>query len=105
MTPETCPDCHGSGQYIPLIGPPEPCLACSDQPRVKADDILQRIEDRFNASYDPWWVTVTLKTGQRFEVVSVFRPLVGDCVVRLYLDNAYREIPVADIATLEIIEE
>lgn len=27
-TPELCPDCKGTRQYLPLVGPAEPCRTC-----------------------------------------------------------------------------
>lgn len=40
----TCKDCKGSGKYMPLIGPAEPCRSCQDAPdvhlsRVPLDDL------------------------------------------------------------------
>lgn len=38
-----CKDCNDTGKYQPLIGPPEPCLACQDPPVYVDGATLERL--------------------------------------------------------------
>ena len=55
----TCPDCKGSGEYAPLVGPAEPCRLCKGVGELNDDDTAidpkaKALDSVFNANLPGW---------------------------------------------------
>jgi hypothetical protein len=54
-----CPDCKGSREYVPLVGPAEPCRLCNGKGELNddgtpIDDKAKALDSVFNANLPDW---------------------------------------------------